>query len=175
MRKLVVMLLLAVAVFALSACSSVPAKKDTPLATFNTLVVRPINWSETVTDKIDGDEAKEYAEAQPKLSGLFKAEFEKYIGKIGYFDQILFTTETAPKGALVLEPKIVTLDPGIRWVMAGTATYQGILTDADGKVVAKYSAKRIVSRPVYSSMIGAIETLTTELGEDAATGIPEAK
>ncbi|HJV36187.1 hypothetical protein [Geomonas sp.] len=167
--------LLAITLFTLSACAGYPAKKDTPFAAYNTLIVRPINWNETITDKITGDEATEFSQAQPKLAALFQTEFEKYAPKVGYFEKVLFTADAAPKGALVLEPKIVTLDPGIRWVMNGAAVYQGILKDSDGKQVAKYMAQRKVGRPLTSTMMGAIETMITELGEDAMTGIPEAK
>lgn len=175
MKKLFVLLLALTSLMMLSACSGVPAKKDTPLAAYNILIVRPLNWSDTITDKITGDETKEFVAAQPKLSSLFQTEFEKYASKLDYFDQVIFSADKSPEGAVILEPKIATLDPGIRWVMPGTAFYQGTLKTADGKVVGQYTAKRAVSRPIYSTMMGSIETLITELGEDAASKIPKAK
>ncbi len=159
----------------LSGCAGVAAKKDTPMASYNKLIVRSINWNETATDKIAGDEAKEFASAQPKLQGKFNEEFAKYVQKLGYFDSVEYSdapcTDTT---ALILEPRIASLDPGIRWVMPGMATYMGVLKTNDGKIVAKYTAKRTVSRPIYSTMMGAIETLIGELGEDAASDIHKA-
>lgn len=168
--------LLSLMVFMVSACAGYPAKKDTPFAQYNTLVVRPINWQETITDKLsNADEVKEFAEAQPNLTMLWETEFTKYINKVGYFEKVLFTADPAPKGALILEPKIATLDPGIRWVMSGMATYQGVLKTEDGKQVARYAASRRVGRPLTSTTFGAVRTLVTELGEDAATGLPDAR
>ncbi|HJV34730.1 hypothetical protein [Geomonas sp.] len=167
--------LLFLMLFVVSACAGYPAKQDTPFAQYNTLVVRPINWKETITDKLsNADEVRDFMEAQPDLSVLWQTEFTKYINKVGYFDKVLFTADPAPKGALVLEPKIATLDPGIRWVMSGMATYYGVLKTAEGKQIATYTASRRVSRPVTSTTMGAIRNLVTELGEDAASGLPEA-
>lgn len=175
MKRFIKKIVMLSALFALSACAGIPAKSTTPMASYNQLVVRSINWHDIAVDKISGDEEAEYKKAQPKLAGLFKAEFEKYISKTGYFEKITFSDEPVTSGALILEPRIVTLDPGIRWVMPGTANYMGKLTSGDGKTVAKYSAKRTVSRPIYSTMMGTLETLFTELGEDAATELPQAK
>ncbi|QOX80795.1 hypothetical protein FY034_17375 (plasmid) [Trichlorobacter lovleyi] len=164
----------AFAVLLLSGCAGVTAKKDTPMASYNKLIVRSINWSETATDKISGDETKEFVAAQPKLQGMFKEEFSKYVQKLGYFENVEYSDSMSEANALILEPRIASLDPGIRWVMPGMATYMGVLKTSDGKVVAKYTAKRTVGRPVYSSMMGAIETLISELGEDAASNIHQA-
>lgn len=175
MKKLLSLLAVTVLGSVVSGCAGMPAKSDTPMASYNNLVVRPIKWSETVTDKISGDEVKEYADAQPKLSELFVSEFDKYIAETGYFASVKQSTDAcADPATLVLEPKIVSLDPGIRWVINGAATYQGVLKKCDGTVVAKYSASRKVGRPVYSTMMGSIETLVKELGEDAASKLPEA-
>lgn len=165
----------ALSAIVLSGCSGAIAKKDTPMASYNKLVVRSINWSDTATDKISGDEAKEFSAAQSKLQGIFKEEFAKYVQKLGYFDLVEYSdTPCTDPNALVLEPRIASLDPGIRWVMPGMATYMGVLKNTEGKVIARYTAKRSVGRPVYSTMMGAIETLITELGEDAASEIQNA-
>jgi len=155
-------------------CSSIPAKKDTPMASYTNLIVRPINWHDTAVDKISGDEVKEFVSAQPKLAGLFQNEFGKNIDKTGYFANVTYGDGSADANTLVLEPRIASLDPGIRMVMPGTATYFGVLKNADGKIIAKYSAKRTVGRQVWTTMMGAIEDLAKELGEDAASELPKA-
>lgn len=165
----------AFAVLLLSGCAGVTPKKDTPMASYNKLVVRSINWNDTATDKISGEEQKEFAAAQPKLQEMFKVEFDKYVKQLGYFEVVEFSDAPCTDAtALLLEPRIASIDPGIRWVMPGMATYMGILKNNEGKVVAKYNAKRTVGRPVYSTMMGAIETLVSELGEDAASEIHKA-
>jgi hypothetical protein len=175
MKKLLSFLAVTVLGFVLSGCAGMPVKQDTPMASFNNLIVRPINWSETVTDKISGDEVKAYTDAQPQLTQIFQSEFDKYIVETGYFASVKQSADAcADPATLVLEPKIVSLDPGIRWVINGAATYQGVLKKCDGTLVAKYSALRRVGRPVYSTMMGSIETLVKELGEDAASKLPEA-
>jgi hypothetical protein len=159
----------------LAGCAGIPAKQDTLLANYNKLIVRPINLEETTTDKISGDEISEYKALWPSLGDKFKAEFEKSIKKTGYFDQVFYSTDAvADSTTVVLETKIVSLDPGIRWVMPGSAFYLGTVKNSAGKTIGKYSAKRSVSRPITSSMAGAIETLVSELGEDAAEKIGEA-
>jgi len=175
MKKLLSLLAVTVLGSVVSGCAGMPAKQDTPMASYNNLIVRPINWSETVTDKISGEEAKTFAAAQPQLSQIFQSEFDKYIVETGYFASVKQSSDACTDAsALVLEPKIATLDPGIRWVIGGIASYQGVLKTCEGKVVAKYSASRKVGRPVYSTMMGSIETLVKELGEDAASKLPEA-
>lgn len=175
MKKMLSFVAVTVLSSVLSGCSGLPAKQSTPMASYNNLIVRPINWSDTVTDKISGDEAKIFADAQPRLAQMFMSEFDKYIAKTGYFISVKQSAESCTDSStLVLEPKIVTLDPGIRWVINGVASYQGVLKTCDGKLVAKYNASRQVSRPIYSTMMGTIETLVKELGEDAASKLPEA-
>jgi hypothetical protein len=174
--KNVLRIILAMGLMSLVGCAGMAAKKDTPMANYNKLIVRPINFNETVTDKIDGDEVVAFKATWPSLSEKFKVEFEKNIKKTGYFDQVLFSADAvADSNSIILETKIASLDPGIRWVLPGQAFYLGTLKNPEGKIVGTYSAKRTVGRPVYSSMAGAIETLVTELGEDAASKIGEAK
>lgn len=168
--------LLVLGFMALTGCSSIPAKKDTLVANYNRLIVRPINLNDTTTDKISTEEFPEYKASWPTLADKFKTEFEEGIKEVGYFDQVLFSSDAvADSTTVILETKIVSLDPGIRWVMPGVAFYQGILKSSDGKVIGKYGAKRSVSRPLTSSMSGAIESLVSELGEDAAKNIGEAR
>ena len=161
-------------ILAATGCSSIPAKKDTPLASYTSLIVRPIDWHDTSLDKISGDEVKNFVSAQPRLANLFQNEFRKHIDKTGYFANVTYGNGAADANTLILEPRIASLDPGIRMVMPGTATYFGVLKNADGKIVAKYSAKRTVGRQVWTTMMGAIEDLAKELGEDAASGLPKA-
>lgn len=172
------MLLSAAVIFtALSAgCMSVPHKQDTPLAAYNNLIVRPLNWKETITDKINGNEVNEYAAAQPELSKKFQAEFSKAIEETNYFSKITYGTDACTSAdTVILEPKIATLDPGIRWVLNGEASYVGTIKTCDGKMIGTYSATRRVGRPIYSSLMGAIESLVTELGEDAGSELPQVK
>jgi|GEM_PF-1639086 len=173
MRKIVWLTALGL-IMVVTGCSSIPPKKDTPMASYTNLIVRPINWHDTSVDKISGNETKDFVEAQPKLSNLFQEEFKKNITKIEYFTNVSFGDGPADANTLILEPRIASLDPGIRMVMPGTATYLGVLKTAEGKEVAKYSARRTVGRQVWTTMMGAIEDLTKELGEDAASELPKA-
>ncbi len=174
--KRVVTVLLVLGGMSLVGCSGIPAKKDTPLANYGKLIVRPVDFAETATDKIDASEVAAYKASWQSLGDKFKSEFDKNIKETGYFDQVLYSADAvADKNSVVLETKIVSLDPGIRWVMPGVAFYQGTLRNSEGKTIGKYSAKRSVSRPITSTMAGAIESLVSELGEDAASSIGEAK
>lgn len=167
---------LALCFMSLIGCAGVTAKKDTPMASYSKMIVRPINFNDTATDKITGDEVAEFKSSWPSLQNKFQSEFEKYIKDTGYFDSVLFNTEAvSDTNTIILETRISSLDPGIRMIMPGEASYLGTLKSSEGKIVARYSAKRKVGRPMFSTMAGTIEKLVTELGEDAATQIGEAK
>ncbi|HET6418705.1 MAG TPA: hypothetical protein VFG19_01025 [Geobacteraceae bacterium] len=175
MRKIVLLFFAAVVMIAAAGCSSFPAKKDTVLAPYSKILVRPLNFDGAALDKISGNELDEYNNARPELTKLFKDNFAKVAPKSGYFDQILFEG-TPDAGTLVLESRLAMLDPGIRWVMPGRGAVVCELKDGvTGRKIGSYSVSRSVSRPLTSTMMGAIETMIGEMGEDAASDIGEAK
>jgi len=139
------------------------------------LLVKPVSFDEAALDKISGDERDGYTKAKPVLLKLFKDNFEKDASKTNYFEHVSFDG-VPDSGTLVLEPKLAMLDPGIRWVMPGRGSMFCNLKDGvTGKNIRSYNVSRSVSRPLTSTMMGAIETLISEMGEDAASNIAEAR
>lgn len=169
MGKMVLITLLG---FALAGCAAAPAKDSTPLAAFNKLIVRDINWKETAVSEIEGKDLKEYIAAQPRLSEIFQKEFGKYIGDIRFFGTVTYGDAPADADTLILEPKIYTLKPG--GFMPG-ADYTGLLKTSDGRLVGKYTYERRLNQAHSSKVMENIEELVTELGEDAASRLPYAR
>lgn len=165
----VFLLMLSIAVYA--GCA-VPMKNSTPMANYNKLIVRNINWNETAVSEITVDGMKEYIAAQPRLAEIFHAEFEKYIREIRFFDKILYGDAPTDADTLILEPKIYTLKPN---GYTPGASYTGILKTADGRLVGKYTAERRLMQTIGSHTKENIESLITELGEDAASRLPYAR
>jgi hypothetical protein len=169
MRKAILLML---SIFAFSGCSSIPVKNSTPMANYNKLIVRNINWNETAVSELEGDGMKEFIASQPRLAEMFRAEFEKHIREIRFFDKITYGDNPADVDTLILEPKIYTLKPG--GFMPG-ASYTGLLKTADGRRVGKYEAERRLNQNFGSHTLENIEKLIAELGEDAASRLPYAK
>ena len=149
-----------------------PMKNSTPMANYSKLIVRNINWNETAVSEITADGMKQYIEAQPRLAEMFRAEFEKYIKKLNFFDKVNYGDAPADADTLILEPKIYTLKP--TGFMPG-ATYTGLLLTADGKLVGKYTEERRLNQGHGSKTMENIENLVRELGEDAASRLPFAR
>jgi hypothetical protein len=165
----ILLLMLSVAVFA--GCIG-PMKNSTPMANYNKLIVRNINWNETAVSEVNEDGMKEYIASQPRLAEMFRAAFEKYIGGIHFFDKVIYGDAPADADTLILEPKIYNLKPG--GFMPG-ATYTGLLLSADGRLVGKYTEERRINQGHGSKTMENIEKLVTELGEDAASRLPYAR
>jgi hypothetical protein len=165
----ILLLVLSVVVFA--GCVG-PMKNSTPMANYNKLIVRNINWKETAISEVTEDGVKEYVAAQPRLAEMFRAEFEKYINGMHFFDKVIYGDATADADTLILEPKIYNLKPG--GFMPG-ATYTGLLLTADGRLVGKYTEERRINQARGSKTMQNIEKLVTELGEDAASRLPFAR
>ena len=159
-------------VFSLAGCAAVPAKNSTPLAAFNKLIVRDINWKETAVSEIEGNDMKEYIAAQPRLGEIFRKEFGKNIGEIRFFDSVTYGDAPVDADTLILEPKIYTLKPG--GFMPG-ADYTGLLKTSDGRLVGKYTYERRLNQAPSSKSMENIEELVAELGEDAASRLPYAR
>ena len=161
-------LVLMMAVLACAGCSSMPVKSSTPMAPYKKLIVRDINWTETATSEIAGDQMKEFISAQPMLNELFRTEFDKYIRENGVFETVTYGNAKPDSDTLILVPKIYTLRPG--GFMPG-ASYTGLLMSADGKLIGKYTEERRLndSNAGPDKMKGNIEKLIKELAEDAAS------
>jgi len=166
--------ILMVAVIACAGCSSIPVKNSTPMAHYNKLMVRDINWNETATSEIAGDQMKEFIASQPILAEVFRTEFDKYIRETGFFETITYGNAHADSDTLILVPKIYTLKPG--GFMPG-ASYTGLLMTADGKLIGKYTEERRLnsSSSGPEKILGNIEKLIKELAEDAASRLPYAR
>ena len=158
--------------FSVAGCGAIPAKNDTPMAAFNRLIVRDVNWKETAVSEIEGNDMTEYIASQPGLSKLFREVFGKYIGEVRYFNQVAYGDAIPDGDTLVLEPKIYTLKPC--GFMPG-ATYTGLLKTADGRLLATYVAERRLNQQRCSNAKDNIEKLVTELAEDAASRLPYAR
>jgi len=169
MRK-VLFLMLSIVAFA--GCGIIPVKNSTPMAKYNKLIVRNINWNETAISELTGDGMKEFIASQPRLAEMFRAKFEKHIREICFFEKIIYGEATADAGTLILEPKIYTLKPG--GIMPG-ASYTGLIKTADGRQVGKYEAERRLNQKIGSNTLENIEKLVVELGEDAASRLPYAR
>ena len=169
MRKV---LLLMLSIVAFAGCSGIPVKNSTSMANYNKLIVRNINWNETAISEITDEGMKEYIALQPKLSEIFRAEFEKYIRETHFFDKVSYGDAPADTETLILEPKVYTLKP--TGFMPG-ATYTGLLLTADGKLVGKYTEERRLNQAHGSKTMENIENLVRELGEDAASRLPYAR
>ncbi len=169
MKRKLFFVIAAMFLVGLGGCASAPSKKDTVFASYNKLLVKPINYETAAIDKISGDELVEFNNAKPALQNMFQESLTASASDKKYFDEILFAG-SADATTLVLQPKLAFLDPGIRWVMAGKGVIICELSDGTtGKIVGKYTVTRSVSRPLTSTMMGAIETLIEEMGEDAAS------
>lgn len=166
-------LIFIVAVLACVSCSSMAVNSSKPRAQYKKLIVRDINWKETATSEITGDQMKEFISSQPMLSELFRSEFDKNIRKIGVFDVVAYGNAHPDSDTLTLVPKIYTLKP--IGFMPG-ASFTGFLLSADGKLIGTYSEeRRLNSRSSDPEKIkGNIEELVRELAEDAASKLPYA-
>jgi hypothetical protein len=171
MRKI---LILIVAVIACAGCSSIPTNSSKSKVQYKKLIVRDINWKETATSEIAGDQLKEFISAQPMLNELFRTEFDKYIKEVGVFDSIAYGNAQPDSDTLILVPKIYTLKPD--GFMPG-ATFTGLLLSADGKLIGTYSEERRLNSSGSNpeKVKGNIEKLVKELAEDAASKLPYAR
>ncbi len=175
MKKLTMFLALATMMFVLSACSGMTPKKDSVFANHTKVLVKPLDFKDAALDKITGDELVDFEKAQPGLREKYKQEFAKYAKETGYFEQIMFEG-TPDAQTLVIEPKLNHLDPGIRGIMAATSSVKANLYDgATGKQVGKIIVQRMTGRQVWTSMMGSIEKLITELGEDTASKLGDSR
>lgn len=166
-------LILIVAVLACAGCSSMAVNSSNLKAQYKKLIVRDINWKETATSEITGDQMKEFISSQPMLNELFRAEFDKNIRKIGIFDAVAYGNAQPDSDTLTMVPKIYTLKP--TGFMPG-ASFTGFLLSADGKLVGTYSEERRLSSSSSDpeKIKGNIEKLVRELAEDAASKLPYA-
>jgi hypothetical protein len=164
-------LVLLAAMLACAGCTRVPVKSSTPLAHYNRLIVRDINWKETATSEISGDQLREFNAAQPALNELFRTEFDRHVRTLGFFDAITYGNVQPEAGTLVLVPKIYTLKPG--GFMPG-ASYTGLLMSPGGKLLAKCTEERRLndSNAGPEKMRENVEKLVRELAEDAASRLP---
>ncbi len=168
------LLLFIVIIIAITGCSSMPVKSNTPMAPYHRLVVRDIDWGETAISEMAGDEMNRFIAAQPRLSELFRRKFDEYIREIRFFDSVTYGNAQADKYTVILMPKIYTLKPS--GYMPG-ATYTGLLMTADGKLIGRYSEERRLggSGSDPEKVMGNIEKLIEELAEDAASRLPYAQ
>lgn len=168
MRKI---LILVVAALACVACSNMAVYRSKPKAQYKKLIVRDINWQETATSEITGDQMKEFISSQSMLNELFRTEFDKYIKKIGVFEAVSYGNAQPDSDTLTLVPKIYTLKP--IGFMPG-ASFTGFLLSADGKLIGTYSEERRLnsSSSDPEKIKGNIEKLVRELAEDAASKLP---
>lgn len=164
-------LILIVVVMACIGCSSVPIESNMPKAKYKKLIVRDINWKETATSEIAGEQMKEFIASQPMLNELFRTEFDNYIKERGVFETISYGDAQPDSDTLVMVPKIYTLKPD--GFMPG-ATFTGFLLSADGKLIGTYSEERRLNRSGSDpeKIKGNIEKLVKELAEDAASRLP---
>ncbi len=161
MSKVLIFILV---VFACVGCSSVPKAK------YSKLIVRDINWKETATSEIKGEQMKEFIASQPMLNDLFHAEFDKYIRGRVTFESIAYGNAQPDSNTLVMVPKIYTLKPGGH--MPG-ASFTGFLLSVDGKLLGTYSEeRRLLTSGGPEKIKGNIEILIKELAEDAASRLP---
>jgi hypothetical protein len=167
-------LILIAAVLACIGCSSMAANVSKPKAQYKKLIVRDINWKETATSEITGDQMKEFISLQPMLNELFRTEFDKNIREIGVFGAVTYGNAQPDSDTLTLVPKIYTLKP--IGFMPG-ASFTGFLLSADGKLIGTYSEERRLnsSSSDPEKIKGNIETLIRELAEDAASRLPYAR
>ncbi|GAM11288.1 hypothetical protein OR1_03599 [Geobacter sp. OR-1] len=164
--------LMVVAVAILAGCSSVPAKKDTALAPYTTLVVRPLSFEQTIYVNVENDDKVELANIKTSLLKSFNDEFEKYAMKLGYFEKVVFSDQPQP-GALEVYPSITALNGGIRMLAYGIGTAAAKIVDpTTGKALGTVTASRTQNRPAWSTTVGTIEKLMAPLGEDIASGLP---
>lgn len=164
-------LILIVAIFACVSCSSMAVNSSKLLSQYNKLIVRDINWQETATSEITGDQMKEFISSQPMLNELFRTEFDKNIKKIGVFYAVAYGNALPDSDTLTLVPKIYTLKP--IGFMPG-ASFTGFMLSPDGKLIGTYSEERRLnsSSSDPEKIKGNIEKLIRELAEDAASKLP---
>ena len=166
-------LILIVAVLACVGCSSMAVNSSKLKAQYKKLIVRDINWKETATSEISGDQIEKFISSQPMLNELFRTEFDKNIKKIGIFEAITYGNAQADSATLTLVPKIYTLKPV--GFMPG-ASFTGFLLSADGKLIGTYSEERRLNSTSSDpeKIKDNIEKLVRELAEDAASKLPYA-
>jgi len=164
------MLLLLVCISCAGCSSNLPVKQITPMAGYNKLLVRNINWNETALSEISAKDQQTFMNSRDRLAGLFRAEFAKYIQGINFFDSVTYGDAQPETDTLILEPKIYTIKAG-NYMPGGS--YTGLLFTSTGKLVGKYTSERRLSSG--SNPMDVIEKLVVELAEDAASRLPYAQ
>jgi hypothetical protein len=164
-------LILIVALIACAGCSSVPVNGATAKARYKKLIVRDINWKETATSEIEGEQMREFIASQPVLNETFHRVFDKYIKELGVFESIAYGIAQPDPDTEVMVPKIYTLKPD--GYMPG-ASFTGFLLSPDGKLIGTYSEERRLNSSGSNpeKVKGNIEKLIKELAEDAASRFP---
>mgnify|MGYP000958336176 CR=1 FL=1 len=162
------LILLVVSIAYLSGCASAPSKKDTFLSNYKTMYVRPIDFKNIQLERFTEDEQKEFHEKAPEFEKAFMKGVARGIGKNDYFDSFLATAKPCNgTDTIVLEPRIVAVNTGVRMVLKGSITYEGTLKTCDGKVVGKYSAIWLRDRLIYSTVMGTVEKMFKDIGMEA--------
>jgi hypothetical protein len=171
MRNILVFI---VVIVACAGCASVPINNAIPKGMCKKLIVRNINWNETSTSEITGEQMREFIASQAKLNELFQSEFDNYIKKLRVFYSVSYGESVPDPDTLIMIPKIYTLKP--TGFMPG-ASFTGFLVSPDGKLIRTYSEERRLndSRSDPELIKGNIEKLIRELAEDAASNFPCAR
>lgn len=151
-----------------------PIDNAIPKGMYKKLIVRNINWNETSTSEIAGEQMREFIASQTRLNELFRSEFDNYIKKTSIFNSVSYGDSAPDPDTLIMIPKIYTLKP--TGFMPG-ASFTGFLVSPDGKLIRTYSEERRLndSRSDPELVRGNIEKLIRELAEDAASNFPCAR
>ncbi len=146
-----------------------------------TLVMKPFDASaaDLGTGRKDGKEARQQEALTMQNEGprVLAERFVATLEKLGSFKSVraLKADEAVPDGAMVVEGKFVTIDPGSRAkrYFAGfgagksSVAVSGTVKDSAGRTVATFEQRRIGTMGVYGGdSLGKLMSDTRSIGED---------
>ncbi|UFS69380.1 hypothetical protein LPW11_15940 [Geomonas sp. RF6] len=173
--KLLSLLLAGLLTLTTAACSTFPPKKDTVLAPYTKVLVKPLSFDEVSFDKMSSTDIEAFKKSKAFYTKLFNDGFSKTLPKTTYFDKALFGGK-ADSRTLVVEPKLVLIDPGIAMTLTGRGMTTCRLKDGgSGKVIGTYMVNRYIDRNPWVTYAVAVESLVAGMGEDAAWYMTDAK
>lgn len=166
------MILFAASVIILAGCAfTPPQKKDTVLASYKVIVIRPLSFENTVYENVDIYDMAELVKSKSSLLKTFNDEFEKYTIKLNYFDKVIFSDQPV-QGSVVVLPRISFLNGGAFFHAKGQGhAYAAVIDQDTGRKLGSVTASRSVGRAIGSTTVSAIDTILRELSEDLSTGL----
>jgi hypothetical protein len=177
MKKILYLCITALLALNLFGCSSFPDKKGTLFSSYNKILVNPLSFDAINLNNIDSMDVLAFYNSRPVLVKAFNDNFIKYAYKTGYFDEVLFQG-SPDQGIIILEPVLSVMDlgPTRQWSIPAKGEIVCRLKDGvTGRVLGSYTVQRSVERSYRSNLMGTVSRLISEMGQDAAVHMAEAR